>query len=201
MLVAYMTEKEKVIKLAEENNGLLMTNQVSKAGISRYTLGELVSENRLSYVQRGIYVTEKGYADDYFLLQQRFPKGVYSHETALFLLEFTDRIPLQFVMTFKQGTSTSRMKKDNIHPVMVSHHFEDGIINVKRSGGTFVRVYCIERTLVDMLKKRYDADFEQLIPAIKQYAKYKDKNINGLFRYAKLFNVETQIRNYMGVLL
>ena len=196
-----MTEKDKVIKLAEEYNGILLTSQVSEAGISRYTLGELVSENRLSYVQRGVYVTEKGYADDYFLLQQRFPKGVYSHETALYLLGFSDRIPLQLVMTFKQGTSTSRMKKESIRPVMVSYHFEEGIIDVKRSGGTFVRTYCIERTLVDMLKKRYSADFEQLIPAIKQYAKYKDKNVNELFRYAKLFNVEAQVRNYMGVLL
>ena len=190
-----------VLKLAEQNNGIVLTSQVSNAGISRYTLGELVSDGKLIYIQRGVYITESGYVDDFFLLQQRFPKGVYSHETALYLLEFSDRIPQQIVMTFKQGTSTSRMKEDNIRPVMVSHHFDEGVVNLKKSGGILIRVYCIERTISDMLKKRYDPDLEQLIPAIKRYAASPDKDINKLFRYAKLFKVEAQVRNYMGVLL
>ena len=196
-----MTEKEKIIQLAKKNNGILMTKQVTKAGISRYALRKLVEEGKLISVQRGIYVTEMGYVDDFFLLQQRFSKGIFSHETALYLLGFSDRVPQVIVMTFQQGQSTFRMKDENIRSVMVSHHFDEGIIEIERSGGTSIRVYCIERTLVDMMKKRYDGDLEQLIPALKRYATYQEKDINLLYRYAKLFNVEAQIRNYMGVLL
>ena len=196
-----MTEKEKIIHLAEKNNGILLTKQVTQAGISRYALKEVVMDGKLLNVQRGIYVTEEGYADDFFLLQHRFSKGIFSHETALYLLGFSDRIPQQIVMTFEQGQSTTRMKDENIRPVLVSHHFDEGVVEMERSGGITVRVYCIERTLVDMTKKRYDGDLEQLMPALKRYATYQKKDINQLFRYAKLFNVEEQIRNYMGVLL
>ena len=196
-----MTEKEKIIQLAKKNNGLLLTKQVTEAGISRYALREVVAEGKLANIQRGIYVSEEGYVDEFFLLQQRFPKGVYSHETALYLLGFSDRAPQQIVITFEQGQSTSRMKTENIRPVMISHHFYEGVIEIKRSGGTFVRVYCIERTLVDMMKTRYDGDLEQLIPALKRYATYQSKDVNLLYRYARLFNVEEQVRSYMGVLL
>lgn len=56
-----------------------------------------------------------------------------------------------------------------------------GMITVKRPGGTTIKVYEIERVLVDLLKIRYDADLEQVIPAYKSYASYKYKNINKLF--------------------
>jgi len=196
-----MTAKEKIICLAEENNGILMTKQVTAAGISRYALKEVVEEGKLTNVQRGVYVMENGYVDDFFLLQHKFPKGVYSHETALYLLGFSDRIPMQIIMTFKHGQSTTRMKNENVRPVMITHGFTKGIIEVERSGGTLIRVYNIERTLVDLVKSRYDPDLEQLIPALKRYAIHPGKDINRLYRYAKMFNVEEQIRNYMGVLL
>lgn len=83
---------------------------------------------------------------------------------------------------------------------MVSNDFLLGETTVVRNDLT-IRVYSIERTLVDLLKPRYDADYEQLIPALKQYASYDKKNVNKLFRYAKQFGVEEQMRNYMGVLL
>ena len=39
------------------------------------------------------------------------------------------------------------------------------------------------------------------MPTLKRYAIYEKIDINKLFRYAKLFGVEDQMRNYMGVLL
>jgi hypothetical protein len=104
-------------------------------------------------------------------------------------------------MTFKHGRSTSNIKSDGIKPIMVSHNYEIGVIERERPGGTKVKVYNIERTLADLLKTRYDADYEQLLPAIKRYATSVGKDINLLFRYARLFGVEDKIRNYMGALL
>lgn len=130
----------------------------------------------------------------------KFKKGIFSHETALYLLEFSDRAPIQITMTFEHGNSTARIKSEGIRPIMVSNDFLLGETTVVRNDLT-IRVYSIERTLVDLLKPRYDADYEQLIPALKQYASYDKKNVNKLFRYAKQFGVEEQMRNYMGVLL
>jgi hypothetical protein len=51
------------------------------------------------------------------------------------------------------------------------------------------------------LRPRYDADNEQLMPALKRYAKNENRDINKLYRYARLFGVDEKIRNFMGVLL
>ncbi|MBC2137428.1 transcriptional regulator [Listeria innocua] len=143
-------------------------------------------------VQRGVYVIEEGFVDDFFLLQYQFPKGIYSHETALYLLGFLDRVPIEIVMTFPFGTNT--------RPIIISQYHDSGMIEIERSGGQLVKVYNRERTLVDLVT-RYQADKEQLIPAFKQYARWDKKNVPQLFRYAKLFGLEEKIRGYMEVLL
>ena len=92
------------------------------------------------------------------------------------------------------------MKEEGIRAVMVSKDFRLGEATLVRSG-TEIKVYNIERTLVDLLKPRYDTDYEQLIPALKRYAAYGKKDINKLFRYANVFGVEEKLRRYMEVLL
>ncbi|WP_022795985.1 type IV toxin-antitoxin system AbiEi family antitoxin domain-containing protein [Bavariicoccus seileri] len=198
-----MNKAEKVLNFANQNNGIITTRQVTELGVGRWVLQTLEKLEKIYPVQRGVYVTENGYADDFFLLQERYPKGIYSHETALYLLGFSDRAPIQINMTFEQGTSTSRMKADNVLPVTISKKewFEVGVTSVRRPGGTEVKVYEIERVLVDLMKPKYDADLEQVIPAYKRYAASKKKDVNKLFRYARIFGVEKKVRNYMGVLL
>ncbi|GAA0485821.1 Abortive infection protein AbiEi [Alkalibacterium sp. s-m-22] len=195
-----MSQKDKLLKLADENNGILLSKQVTEQGFSRSTIKSLVCDGLLEPIQRGIYVTKNGYADDFFLLGQKFKNGIFSHETALYLLGFSDRTPIQITMTFEHGNSTTRIKNEGVRPVMISNDFLLGRTTIVRNGLT-IRVYSIERTLVDLLKPRYEADYEQLIPALKQYAAYDKKDVNKLFRYARQFGVEKQIRNYMGVLL
>jgi len=199
-LVLTLTQKEILIELAKKNNGVLLTKQANELGISRAIIKELVDIGVLQSVQSGIYVTKDGYADDFFLIGQKYRKGIFSHETALYLLGFSDRAPNKIVMTFNHGTSTSRFKEDDIRPVMISDNLVLGESEIKRNG-LAIRVYSIERTLVDLLKPRYDADLEQLIPALKKYAGYSKKDINKLFEYARIFNVEEIMRGYMGVLL
>ena len=103
-------------------------------------------------------------------------------------------------MTFKHGRSTTDIKAEGIRPIMVSKYFSVGE-NVITRNGLEIKVYNIERTLVDLLRPRYDTDREQLIPALKRYAAYDKKDVNKLFRYSKQFGVEEQMRNYIGVLL
>lgn len=194
-----MTNKEKVLEIAKRNNGVVLTKQVTEEKIPRVVLMNMVDEEILFPVQRGIYVTDEGYVDDFYLLQARFPKGIFSHETALYLQGFSDRAPIVPTMTFRYGTSTTRMKGE-IRPVIVSSDFELGLIEIEKNGSRIL-VYNVERTLVDLLKPRYDTDFEQFIPAMKRYATSKNKDINKLFRYAQHFGLEVEMQKYIGGLL
>ena len=194
-----MNNKEKILNIANSNDGVVLTKQVTAAKIPRSTLTDLVNVGVLFPVQRGIYVTEDGYIDDFYLLQARYPKGVYSHETALYLQNFSDRVPVVPTMTFKYGTSTTRMKGE-VKPIIVSKDLDLGKIEIMRNGSK-ITTYNIERTLVDLLKTRYNTDFEQFIPALKKYATSKNKDINKLFRYAQHFGVDIELQKYIGGLL
>ncbi len=103
-------------------------------------------------------------------------------------------------MTFKQGFSTSNLDRNIIKCVTTYHGFDVGIEEVEIDG-LRVRVYNIERTIIDLLKPKYDADKEQLIPVLKKYSKYKQKSLSKLYTYAKLFGVEKKLQSYMEVLI
>lgn len=105
-----MNQVEKILLFANQNKGIVTTRQVKELGVGRWALQSLLKQEKIFRIHHGVYVTENGYFDDFFLLQDRYPKGIYSHETALYLLGFSDRIQNKINMTFLQGTSTLRMK-------------------------------------------------------------------------------------------
>ena len=50
-----MTDSQKLLKLAKQNNGVITTAMVVRAGISRGTLKYLSDTGGLEKVQRGVY--------------------------------------------------------------------------------------------------------------------------------------------------
>jgi predicted transcriptional regulator of viral defense system len=196
-----MTGADKIMQMANDCGGIVTTGQVSSAGISKWSLSKLEKERKLYKVGRGIYVTEDGWVDEFYLAQIRFSKGIFSHETALYMHGFSDRIPLVLNMTFPFGTNVTPIKAASIRPYIVRKYYDVGISTIKTETGHCIRLYDMERTLVDLVSTRYDGDIEQVVPAFQRYSRSKGKQINRLMDYAKLFNVEKKIRTYMEVLL
>lgn len=66
---------------------------------------------------RGVYILPEVWDDEIFNLQNRLKRGIYSHETALFLWDFTDRTPNRYYMTFSETVIQDplvRMKNSTI---------------------------------------------------------------------------------------
>lgn len=103
-------------------------------------------------IERGIYHLPDTYIDDFFSLQYRFPKGIYSLDTALWLHGLSLTVPFEPVMTFPFGTNTRLMKEAGVKPIVARNHHEIGIIKLERQAGQFISVYDMERTLVECLR-------------------------------------------------
>ncbi|EBF5204999.1 hypothetical protein FH000_16015 [Listeria monocytogenes] len=127
-----MTNQKKVLQMAKKNEGIVTSKEITQEKIPRGELSNLVASGYLMPVQRGVYVTEEGFVDDFFLLQYQFPKGIFSHETALYLLGFSDRVPIEIVMTFPFGTNTRPIKQANVCPIMISQYHDSGMIEIER---------------------------------------------------------------------
>ena len=193
---------EEIIKMAKENNGTVTTAMVVAAGFSRGNIKYLVDKGMIEKSARGIYILPEVWDDEIFNLQNRFKRGIYSHETALFLWDLTDRTPNRYHMTFPVNYNLTKPKEENIRCVQCNKELYDlGIAEVTTPGENTVRAYSVERTLCDILRPHSHVDIQIVTEAFKRYVSRSDKNIPILSEYAKILKVETRLRSYLEVLL
>ena len=193
---------EQLEKLVNANNGLITTAQISHAGIPREYIARLVRANRLYKLNRGIYISPDAWEDEMLVLQSKYQKGVFSHETALFLHGFSERTPNIFVMTFPHGYNSKTLRSENVTIKMaVKKTYNLGIEKRKTIFGNLVATYNLEKTLCDVVKGNNRCDIQIVNYAMKQYADYRGRNISKLIEYAEVLRVKKKILNYMQVLL
>jgi predicted transcriptional regulator of viral defense system len=197
-----MTSTEKLNSLLQGNKGFLKTSDAVAAGVSRTVLGDFVHKYGLERVAHGLYMSQDAWEDGLFVIQVRYPEAVFSHETALYLLNLANREPAPFSVTLKTGKNTAGLSKQGIRVYKVKEElFGEGIIETKSPSGHTVRVYSTERTICDLFRSRRNIEIQDLQAAVKDYIRLKDRNIPLLMRYAKAFSVEKIVRQYLEVLL
>lgn len=196
-----MDKIKKILKVAKNNNGVVTSADVTELGISRTYLTMLLKMGELQRVDRGIYVLPDAWEDEFYILQTRYPTGVFSHESALFLNSFTDRTPSILTMTFPYGYHSSSLKGKIIIKKVKKELYELGVEEIMSPNGHKVKTYSIERTLCDILRGKNAIDIEQNLPAIKKYINSSEKNIPLLLEYAEKLRVLKKLRKYLEVLL
>lgn len=197
-----MGATEEIIRMAKENNGTVTTAMVVEAGFSRGNIKYLADKGMIEKSARGVYILPEVWEDEIFNLQNRFKRGIYSHETALFLWDLTDRTPNRYHMTFPANYNLTNPKEENVQCVQCTEAlYELGIANAMTPGGNEVRAYSMERTLCDILRPHSRVDIQIVTEVFKRYANRSDKNIPVLSEYAKMLKVETKLRTYLEVLL
>lgn len=189
-------------EMLAQSNGIITTSQLTEANIPRYYLKHLVDAKILEKVDRGIYIKPEIMEDEMYILQYKFSKGIFSHETALFIHGFTDRTPMKFTMTFPYGYHVDSLKKENVKTKKtIKELYELGLAKGVSAYGNPINLYDIERTLCDIVKGNNTCDIQIVNQAMKQYSRMPGKNVNKLFDYAEKLRVKPKILNYMGVLL
>lgn len=197
--MAMPNELQSVLK---QNGGIVTTAQANEVGVSNERLRLLVHSGDLERVTTGIYVLPDEFTDKMFIVQLRRPKIIYSHETALFLHELTDRDPINYMVTVPTGYNPTRLREDGFTVFTIKRELHEiGVTKLTTMFGNSVTVYDLERTICDCLRSRNNLDIAVVTDAIKRYAKRKDKNLNKLMQMAETFKVTKLLRGYMEVLL
>jgi predicted transcriptional regulator of viral defense system len=193
---------EELKPILTQNGGMFTTAQANEVGVSNERLRLLVKSGELKRSHFGVYVSPDEFVDRMYSAQQHRSKIIYSHETALFLHDLTDRDPIDYSVTVPTGYSTVRLREDSFTVYTIKRELHEvGVTEVETMFGHTVRVYGLERTICDCLRSRNKMDIAILSDAIKRYTKRKDKNLNTLMKMAETFHVEKPLRNYMEVLL
>ena len=188
--------------LLREKEGMLLTKDIIEAGISKQLLSKYVKKGYIERVAQGVYLSKDAFEDEMYVLQARSKKAIFSHETALYLHDLTDRDPLQYTVTLPSGYNASNYKNDGICVYFIKNDLLNlGVEYGKTPFGRNIRVYNKERTICDIVRNRNVIDSAIINEGIRRYLSEKEKDIPKLLQYAEKFRVEKIIRQYVEVLI
>ena len=192
----------KLKSLLEKNDGILTTSEANSVGIHNERLRLFVKDGTLERVSHGVYASHDVLPDKMYIFQKRRPKIIYSHETALFLHNLTDRDPINYSVTVPRGYNNKSLIKDELTVFSLKLDlYSKDIVTMETIFGHKVFTYGLERTICDCIRSRNQMDIAVVTQALKEYSKRRDKNLSLLMRIAGEFEVTKILRGYMEVLL
>ena len=197
-----MSYMEKLKKRIEDGDGLIFTKDIVANGIPKSYLSILVKKGEIERIAQGVYETLDTLSDKMYYLQHRITLLVFSHDTALFLHDLSDRDPLTYSVTVPNGYNTKKLKEIGLVVFSVKKdHYDIGLTTMNTPFGRKVVTYNMERTICDIIRSRSKMDIAILTDAMKRYVRRRDKNLPKLMEYADIFRVTKLLRNYLEVLL
>lgn len=197
-----MNNYNMILNYAKENNGYITTKETENLDINSTFLSNLVKDNKLERVGTGVYKLPEYPIDNFYILSKTSKNMCYSHATALYLLNLSDRIPLVYDVTVPYNYSGNLLNNENVSLRYVKDDiFELGMISIKTINDLTVKCYDLERTICDIIKDKNRMDKEIYSNALKRYAKDRDKDIFKLVKYAKKLDIENEVVELMEVLI
>lgn len=197
-----MNYAEKLDELIKKQHGTVLSADLDAYEIPRVYLQMMVAEGKLERVDRGVYVSTDSIEDEMFSMQTKYPKLIYSHETALYLHGLSDRTPFEYSASVPSGYKVVGSVADRFKIYYIKKEFHElGVETVKSSHGNPIRTYNVERTICDLIRSRSRIDIQILNDALKRFAKLKSADHSLLMDYARKLKIEAVLKSYLEVLL
>lgn len=197
-----MNYAEKLDELIKKQHGTVLSADLDAYEIPRVYLQMMVAEGKLERVDRGVYVSTDSIEDEMFSMQTKYPKLIYSHETALYLHGLSDRTPFEYSASVPSGYKVIGTVADRFKIYYIKKELHElGVETVKSSHGNPIRSYNVERTICDLIRSRSRIDIQILNDALKRFVKLKSADHSLLMDYARKLKIEAVLKSYLEVLL
>ena len=189
--------------LAKLGNGCISRKDTIANGIPPVAFTRYVKNKNLVKVGPGVYANKDAIIDELFQLQKRYPKIVYSGISALYLLGLTDRIPDSIEFTIPKDY---RIRKEKLNSNVICHienkidFFQKGNTTVKTMFDNNVCCFSKEKMIIEMIRKRDEYDSELFLKAVKTFLRKNDNDMDFLFEYAKLRNIEEKVYQVLEIM-
>lgn len=188
--------------LSYMNNGVLNLKSLKEVNLSRQSIYNFIKRNNMEKVGPGIYISKDTLEDEDYVLSLRCPKGVVSHDDALYYYGLVDREPMIHNITIYSGYNPTTLTRAGYKVYTVKSELLDlGKETVINQFGHEIPMYDLERTVCDLVRNRSNFEIQDFNAALKSYVKRNDKDLNRLMFYAKTFRLEKIIKQYMEMLL
>ncbi|MFQ5752540.1 MAG: type IV toxin-antitoxin system AbiEi family antitoxin domain-containing protein, partial [bacterium] len=203
-VMSKLSKYEETIKFFREAGGILRMSEALKLGIHRRELYKLRDTGKLEVISRGLYrLTEmpEPSLPDFIPVAKKIPEGVICLISALGFHEITTQIPHFVYVALPQKAH----KPEISHPPMRYFWYSEKLLNTgveeHQIDGCFVKIFDVEKTLVDCVKFRNKIGMDVVLEALKMYWRRGGTKIDKLFDYAKLFRVTKILQPIMETIV
>ena len=197
-----MSQAESVSYIMEQQHGYISSKEARNHGVDNKALQRMESNGLIERVAHGLYIGAEIFPDPFYIVQYRCPKGIFSHETALYLHDFSDRVPIKLMMTIPSGWNTKLLTDESMRFFYCEpERLQFGVEEVKTPLGMSVYAYNIERTLCDCLRYIDKLERDMVLTALKRYVKSDDRDSAKLLEYATEFKTRDIVYRYLEVLV
>lgn len=175
---------------------MLLYKDLVNKGYSDYQIKKMVQQKKLYIVEKGGYSTTKKY--DYLeYLVKKHPNAIVTLETACICYSLIKKKPKIYYIATKQ--KDRKIKDEKVKQIFMT----DSLYNVGANIITYqqynIKIYDLERLLVEVVRNKINLDYDDYINIIKSYKKIsKLLNKNKLEQYINLFKdkrIEERIKN------
>jgi predicted transcriptional regulator of viral defense system len=196
--------KEKIKEVFYINNGYIRTKDISSKGINRRYLRDLINEDIIEKIKRGLYRWKDAKFDveeELIDVSKIIPHGVICLVSALAYYELTTYTPGEYTVAIKRNYNIKLPKYPPIKLYYFSDkYYVDGVEKIDINGN-IIKIYNIEKTICDCLRYEDKISKDIIVESIKEYVKRRNKNISKLMNYATKAKVRDVIQKYIEVLV
>ncbi|MDD4083262.1 MAG: hypothetical protein WC162_03230 [Sphaerochaetaceae bacterium] len=183
---------------------ILSTTELFQLGMTYYRIKKLEAQGHLIKLNKSMYenLDYTGEESDYIYVYAYVPDGIVCLLTAASIYELTNfRIESIDVAVNRK----KYIKTLPEYPLLQLHYFDEkrltlGISEMSASGEK-VKIFDIEKTVVDIISFKNKIGIEETKEIITNYLRRSDRNINKLCRYAKQLKCKKILDSYLEVLV
>ena len=194
-----LTHTDLVLKLAK-NKGVIRSLDLKEKGIPRIILTRLKAKGLLEKIGWGLYKLKNANYSEHeslIMIAAKVPQAVFCLLTALQFYGLTTQLPRKVWIAMLQKSHVPKIDYPPIKMVLYSGKaFSSGVESYKKRKVT-IRVYSIEKTIVDCFKHRNKIGIDVAIEALKDAKEKQKVSTEKLWKFAKICRVTNVMRPYL----
>ncbi|NGX53252.1 MAG: hypothetical protein KR126chlam5_01565 [Candidatus Anoxychlamydiales bacterium] len=202
-----MKKKSKLdlaIEIFRKAGGILTMSEALKLKIHRRELYLLRDKGQLDLICRGLYRLKNMpelSLPDFIPVSKKIHKGVICLISALAFHEITTQIPHFVYVALPQDAHKPVISYPPMRFFWYSNKLLTMGVEIHKIDGCNIKIFDIEKTLIDCVKFRNKIGMDVVLEALKMYWREKKTNIDKLMEYAKVFRVENFLKPIMETIV
>jgi len=194
-----MCLENKLNQFYKDKNGIFKYSDLLELGLNQRQIKNLENNKIIERVGKGIYSHKDYLLDMLKVYQMENKKLIYSHETAAYIHNLTNRFPREYSVTTESGYHLRKANKLKVYYTKKSL-LKLGVEEVKNASGNMIKIYDREKTICDIIRSKERIELQVYSEVIQNYFKGKVR-INRLSKYARELGINEKMSEIVALMM